>query len=85
MEHFPKLIKHLEEKWGEKACPMCHAGEWAISDNVYGLQEANSFKKQKLKRASMPLMALTCDNCGYTILVNTIAAGITPPKEDLDG
>lgn len=34
-----KFIQHLNEKWGNKPCPMCNSKGWNVSDNVYELRE----------------------------------------------
>lgn len=75
-----KIIKHLNAKWGKRKCPMCGAETWRISDNTYELRE---FKKGALVAGGtiVPLILITCSNCGNSVLVNAIVANIVKPEE----
>lgn len=67
-----KLLKELSDKWQGRTCPMCIQGNWIVSENIFELRE---FKEGNLVIGGTPIqpvIPVTCDNCGNTILVNPI-------------
>lgn len=68
----------LQKKWGNKACPMCGTGQWAVQDNVYQLTEYHS-GNVVLGGPIVPVIPVSCANCGNTVLVNAIIAGAVKP------
>ena len=75
-----KLIGHLKQKWGGQKCPMCHQGKWSVQDNVYELRGFHGGSMVFGGSALIPIVPVTCDNCGNTILVNGIMAGVVDRK-----
>jgi len=76
-----KIIEHLENKWGGRPCPMCQVGSWQVQDAIFQIME---FNKGALVMGGpvVPLIPVTCNNCGYTVLLNAIITGIlVPPSE----
>ncbi|MCR4315269.1 MAG: hypothetical protein NUW37_02860 [Planctomycetes bacterium] len=69
------LIDHLKKKWRGKPCTLCGASSWGVSDKVYELREFNEGDFKVGNVPIMPLIPVTCDNCGNTILVNAILTG----------
>jgi predicted nucleic-acid-binding Zn-ribbon protein len=68
-----KVISFLSEKWGNKECPMCGKGPWQVQDKVFQLSE---FLPGRLIGGLMiPVIPVTCTNCGNTQLINAIIAG----------
>ncbi len=77
-----KIIKHLKEKWKGRACPMCGIGNWNISDKMFELREFHGGNMVMGGNSSVaPVATVTCDNCGNTVLVNGIVAGLTEHKK----
>lgn len=74
-----KVISFLSEKWGEKKCPMCNHDAWEVQDKVFQLSE---FHQGNLVVGGplVPVIPVTCTNCGNTILVNALIAGAIDPK-----
>jgi predicted nucleic-acid-binding Zn-ribbon protein len=70
-----KIIEHLKEKWFAKPCPMCGGGPWNVQDSTFQLTEFNE-GNLILGGPVIPIIPVTCGNCGYTALVNAIVAGI---------
>ncbi|TLU57468.1 MAG: hypothetical protein FDX18_08250 [Chlorobium sp.] len=68
------VISFLSEKWENKDCPMCGKGPWQVQDKVFQLSE---FQKDSLVGGGLmiPLIPITCTNCGNTLLVNAIISG----------
>ncbi len=72
-----KFIAHLQAKWKGSACPLCKTGNWSVSDKVYELREFHGGNMVIGSGAIVPIVPVTCDNCGNTVLVNSILAGTT--------
>ena len=71
-----KLIQLLKSKWQEQQpCPMCKKGEWSVQDKIFELRE---FRKEGLNVGSpiMPVIPITCLNCGNTVLINALVSKI---------
>lgn len=68
------VLPFLSEKWGNRSCPMCGVGPWQVQDKVFQLSE---FRQGKLVLGGplIPLIPVTCTNCGHTVLVNAIISG----------
>jgi hypothetical protein len=72
-----KLINHLKHKWSGANCPLCKSGNWNVSDRVYELREHHGGGIVIGGGPVVPIVPITCDNCGNTVLVNSIVAGLT--------
>ncbi len=73
-----EIIEFLNKKWKNKNCPMCGNKEWNINgDTIYELRE---FKDGDLVlgagTAIMPVIPVTCSNCGNTIFISPLATGL---------
>lgn len=78
-----KIIHWLNEKWrGSKFCPICGSSNWAVGEI---LGEIREFKGGALVLPGQlfPLVVVTCQTCGNTVLLNAIVAGIVkaPPPQ----
>jgi hypothetical protein len=76
-----KLITHLKEKWDGRRCPMCKSGNWSVQDKVFELREYHGGSMVIGGSALVPVVPVTCDNCGNTILINGIIAGLVKREE----
>lgn len=62
-------VTWLERKWGaERPCPYCHSVEWSVSRPFNLLLES--------REALAPHFSVVCTNCGNTVLVNAVLAGL---------
>ena len=73
-----KMIRFLTEKWKGRSCPLCGTGNWNVQDMVFQLT-AFSEGNMILGGPLIPVIPVSCDNCGNTILVNAIVAGAVSP------
>lgn len=72
-----KMIKHLNQKWGNKGCPMCGQNKWGVSDKLMELREFHGGSMVIGGNSSVqPVIPVNCGNCGYTVLVNGLLAGV---------
>lgn len=81
-----KTIAYLQSKWASRLCPMCGKGPWNIHDSTYQLTEYNE-GSMVIGGPVIPVVPIICGNCGNTVLVNAIIAGVVklstpPPKEE---
>ncbi len=54
---------------------MCKKGRWNVSDKIFELE---NFMKVMLllgRAGCIPIIPVTCDNCGNIVLVNAISQG----------
>jgi hypothetical protein len=77
------LIKHLSEKWGTmKPCPLCGVSKWNVTENVFELREHQQGKVVVGgASAILPVVPVTCANCGNTVFVNAIVSGIASVQQ----
>jgi len=75
-----KLIAHLKVKWAGRPCPMCLVGNWEVQDSIFQIMEFNE-GSLVIGGPIVPLVPVTCKNCGNTILLNAIVSGahVPPP------
>ncbi len=74
-----QILSALQEKLkGRKmSCLLCGVSKWQISERLGKLYavELENFSND-LGRSGFPLLVLTCDNCGFSLLVNLISLGL---------
>ena len=71
-----KTQEWVETKWNHGPCPVCQTNSYSAGDD---LTEIRSFSGGDLVIGSAgvyPLFPVTCNNCGYTLLINALVAGI---------
>lgn len=73
-----EIIEFLNQKWKTKTCPMCGEHDWSINgSNIFELRE---FKDGDLiigtGTAILPVIPVTCDNCGNTIFISALSTGL---------
>jgi hypothetical protein len=73
-----KVIDFLNNKWGGQTCPMCRKGNWSVSEDIFEMRKFNNGNlviggpEAKI----IPLVPITCSNCGKVVFVNAIVAGL---------
>ncbi len=76
-----KVIDHLKTKWQSRPCPMCHHGAWSVQDSVFELREFHHGNMVIGGSALVPVVPVTCNNCGNIVLINAIMAGAVEREE----
>jgi len=78
-----KLLDFLAEKWEGHPCPICGKGPWIVQQKTYQLTEFSpgSIPLPVEQSSIVPVVPVSCENCGYTALVNAIIAGILAPAK----
>lgn len=70
-----KLIQHLNAKWQDRPCPMCNANVWTLSDKVFEMREYFGGNLVFGVGSINPVIPVTCNNCGNSIMVNALTSG----------
>lgn len=78
-----KVIRFLNEKWLGRPCPMCGVGRWSIDQSIFQLMEYNN-GGIVIGGPVIPIIPVTCTNCGNTVLVNALVANAlkNPPMPE---
>ena len=67
-----KVLEHLNKVHGtSKVCKFCGANDWAVIGKVFELRE---FRNQVAGSPVIPVVPVTCNQCGNLLLFNAIAA-----------
>jgi len=75
-----EFIGWLQDKWGDRKCPLCGAQKWNVSDTVFELREFHQGDIIVGGAPIAPVIPVTCSNCGNTVLVNAILSKAIDPK-----
>lgn len=73
-----QLLKFLAEKWANRPCPMCGKGPWNVQNKTFQLMEFHQ-GGVVIGGPVVPIVPVACSNCGNTVLVNAILAGVVKP------
>jgi len=73
-----EIIEFLNNKWHGARCPLCGEGKWNVTDKVFELREFNggNFVLGGPNSAITPIIPITCENCGNTVLINALVTGL---------
>ena len=77
-----QLIQHLQEKWQDRPCPMCNARKWNIQSKAFELREYYGGDLVIGRGPIIPVIPIICTNCGNTVLVNSLVAGVDIQKNE---
>ena len=75
------IVDFLNSKWRPpKACQVCGTNTWDVEANLAELRFLN-LGAFFVGAPVVPLVVVTCRECGNTILINAIKAGWTAPTQ----
>jgi len=80
-----KFEKHLNEKWQNKICPMCHSNEWSYDNTIFTPMTVGPNREMAVGGKFLPLVAVTCVNCGNTVFVNGLIAKAIDDDQKITG
>jgi hypothetical protein len=80
-------FKRLTELWTKKigatrTCSVCGTNKWNFSGGFINLTLSKNPKSTLLGGPGLPLVPLSCANCGNTHFLNLLILGVT--QEELD-
>lgn len=72
------IVKYVNDKWTNPICPMCGSRSWNVTDKIFELREFNdgNIVLGGPNSALLPVIPVTCENCGNTIFINALASGL---------
>jgi hypothetical protein len=70
-----KMINYLREKWAGRPCPLCAVGNWTVQTSAFELRQFYE-GNMVLGGPIIPVVPVVCTNCGNTVLVNALIAGV---------
>lgn len=79
-----KLQKLLENHRKDFACPMCQKKARNLTEQLYELRPYSGGDIILGGVAIVPIIPVTCEGCGNTVLINAVTAGVfqqTPAKK----
>ena len=77
----PSILQFLNSKWRPpKLCQVCGTNTWDVEANLAELRFLN-MGGFTVGGPVIPLIVITCKNCGNTILINAVKAGWIPPTQ----
>lgn len=65
-----KFLRVIKEKWSNKRCSMCGKNEWVIEESIVTPLFVGEDGGIQLGGKYIPLVPVTCVNCGNTMLIN---------------
>lgn len=83
-EKIEKVTKFIKEYYEDYECPICHKSNWILGKSIYQMPEFfdNDIDKLLKRESCYPVIPISCEKCGYTILVNAIVCGAVEQQED---
>jgi predicted nucleic-acid-binding Zn-ribbon protein len=76
-----KFLQALQDNWiGTKQCPVCAETNWTVTPDPVQLMRFSG-GGLVLGAPVIPIVAVTCTNCGYTRLFNPLVMGAMEPIE----
>lgn len=76
-----KFLGELNRLWKNKNCPMCSHNNWNVDKNLVTALKVSENGGIELGGNVMPLVAVTCLNCGNVIFVNPLVTQCVHEKE----
>lgn len=70
-----KLLNELNQKWANKNCSLCGHNNWNVDNAMVSPMTLGENGDIQLGSRIMPLIAVTCTNCGNVIFVNPLVVG----------
>lgn len=75
-EQKENIVKILNERLENFQCPMCHKGPFTIIDGFFNMSLQGSLTSYTLGGTTVPMVAITCNNCGFISLHALGALGL---------
>ena len=67
-----KFLEQINAKWKTKVCPMCQKNNWSIGQELVSPMTLSTEGAIQIGGSVMPLVAMTCMNCGNVLFVNPL-------------
>jgi len=57
-------------------CPLCETNDWTLADGFLPLALQEDFYTHRVGGPALPCVALVCNHCGNTHLINLLTIGL---------
>ena len=75
-ENAKRVRAWLDEHWqGQHSCAICHSSRW-VEDGMIGVVELMHHSGRRMGDSAYPLVVVTCETCGYSLLFNAAVIGL---------
>lgn len=71
-----EIIGKLNDRVKMRACTLCQTNSWTLADGFAPLALQEDFAGLTIGGPALPCVALVCNNCGNTYLINLINLGL---------
>jgi len=78
-----EIIATLNERIKIPACPLCSTNKWTLADGFVALPLQPDFTAWTVGGPVLPCVALVCNSCGNTYLINIMNIGLRHLVEKL--
>lgn len=78
-EQNEKLASFIKSNWKSSTCFCCRSNNWNVAQEVFQVTEFSQ-GNFIIGGPVIPLIPITCNQCGNTILLNALVAGIVSPN-----
>ena len=77
---FRAVIGWMKDKWiqPQRECPISGPTNWEVSPQVFAVPTFSPKAPLGHSRAAFPAVAVTCENCGYTLFFGGVKLGLYP-------
>jgi hypothetical protein len=75
-----RLEAWVAEKWQHGPCPVCNTNDWNINPKIGQIINAATMAGG----TSYPVLLISCTNCGNTLSINAVIAGVLSGDDDAD-
>lgn len=69
-----KLKRNTIGKWVSESCPLCNEKKWDIQSEIFSIPQYQS--NNQFPQKIFPVVPIACTNCGNTIFVSALYAGV---------
>lgn len=74
----PSMMERLNQLWRAKICPVCLTDTWNVEQQIAELRFLSMMPTFNAGGAVVPLVVVTCQTCGNTLLFNAVKLGWVP-------
>ena len=80
-----KIDEIIKKKWIH-GCPMCGGKNWTLDEKMMVTPiQLNEDRSYRFDGKILPLTPLICQNCGYTLFMNTLVVGALDDVDQAEG
>jgi len=76
-----KIDVYFAEKLPVLACPLCHESDLRVNNRLLEIPEFTLGGSQGIAITWMPVLAVICANCSYTMFFSALGMGILETEE----